>query len=118
MFWWSTMMSTAQSYSVCCWRLEGWGHRPRVVHDGAAAFAAVGERRPDTVVLDIGLPGIDGYEVCRQLRRTPGLTVGECTLIALTGYGQASDEALARDAGFDAFLVKPVDATRLRALLG
>jgi CheY-like chemotaxis protein len=73
------------------------------------------EFHPDVVLLDIGLPGIDGYEVARRLRGQadlPGLLI-----IAVTGYGQESDRQRAREAGFDQHLVKPVDLEILRRLL-
>ena len=70
---------------------------------------------PDVVVLDIGLPVMDGYEVARQLRAMP--VVGSARIVALTGYGQASDVARSMAAGVDAHLVKPVDVDRLRAAI-
>ncbi len=73
------------------------------------------EARPEVVLLDIGLPGMDGYEVASRLRATPGLA--GLRLVAVTGYGQESDRRRARLAGFDHHLVKPVDLDRLRALL-
>ncbi|MFT3776036.1 MAG: PAS domain S-box protein [Minicystis sp.] len=80
------------------------GHEVRVVHDGLAALAAAEERLPDLVFLDIGLPGLDGYEVARRLRaaapRPP-------KLVALTGYGQEADRRRAEQAGFAYHLVKP-----------
>jgi signal transduction histidine kinase/CheY-like chemotaxis protein len=84
-----------------------------VAHDGAQAVAAVRDDPPDVVVMDIGMPIIDGYEAARQIRRDP--LNQRITLIALTGYGQASDRHLAQAAGFDFHFVKPLDFT---ALLG
>jgi len=95
--------------------LRIWGHEVTMAHDGAAALRAVPEARPEVVLLDIGLPGMDGYEVASRLRATPGLA--GLRLIAVTGYGQESDRRRARLAGFDHHLVKPVDLDRLRALL-
>jgi CheY-like chemotaxis protein len=69
---------------------------------------------PEVVLLDIGLPGMDGYEVCRQLR-TRGL--GAMRIIAMTGYGQDKDRQRAKEAGFDEHTVKPVEFDRLRTLL-
>jgi CheY-like chemotaxis protein len=71
--------------------------------------------RPDLVFLDIGMPGVDGYEVARRLRRQPGLET--VRLVALTGYGQEEDRRLAREAGIDHHLVKPVNPEALEALL-
>ena len=95
--------------------LRIWGHEVAMAHDGAAALGAVLEIRPEVVLLDIGLPGMDGYEVASRLRATPGLA--GLRLVAITGYGQESDRRRARLAGFDHHLVKPVDLDRLRALL-
>jgi CheY-like chemotaxis protein len=92
-----------------------WGHDVRVAHDGPSALAQARGEPPDMVFLDIGLPGMDGYEVARRLRRQPG--GGRVFLVALTGYGQEEDRRRAREAGFDAYLVKPVDPDALRELL-
>jgi two-component system, sensor histidine kinase len=94
--------------------IELWGHEAKAVHDGAAALAAAAELRPEVILLDIGLPGIDGYEVARRLR-ADGL--GGKLLVAMTGYGRDEDRRLAREAGFDEHLVKPVDPNVLRELL-
>jgi two-component system CheB/CheR fusion protein len=91
------------------------GHAVRVVHDGAAALAAAQAERPDVVLLDIGLPGMDGYEVARRLRQTSGLN--GVLLVALTGWGQDEDRRRSREAGFDHHLVKPVDPEGLLAVL-
>ena len=90
------------------------GHRTRTAHDGAAALAAIALDRPDAVLMDIGLPGIDGFEVARRIRRGAGR---EITLVAMTGYGQERDRQLARDAGFDHHLVKPADFDEVLAIL-
>ncbi len=87
----------------------------RVASDGSAALGAIEEATPDLVLLDIGLPGIDGYEVARRLRAREG---GERpVLIALTGYGQADDRARSREAGFDLHLTKPVDLDTVARLV-
>jgi len=86
-----------------------------VVHSGAAALAALDEFAPDAVILDIGMPEIDGYEVSRRIRaRTER---GAVLLIALTGWGQEQDQERSRAAGFDHHLVKPVDIGKLHELL-
>lgn len=95
--------------------LELEGHEVLGCQDGESGCAAVLEQRPDAALIDIGLPGIDGYEVARRVRRQP-----ECDsvlLVALTGYGQRADIEQARRAGFDAHLVKPLDPEALRRLL-
>ncbi len=89
------------------------GHAVTVAHSPAEALAA--HARYDACLLDIGLPGIDGYELARQLRRRPELA-GSC-FIAVTGYGMAGDRQRSLAAGFDAHLVKPVDVAELDALL-
>ena len=90
------------------------GHEVHVAHDGPAALRATADVRPEVVFLDIGLPGMDGYEVARRIRR-PGRT--EALLVALTGYGQEEDRRRSREAGFDHHLVKPVDPAVLEDLL-
>src|SRR5262245_50489297 len=95
--------------------LRLWGHEVEVVHDGPAAVGAASRFHPGVILLAIGLPGMDGYEVARRLRAAPE-TRG-ALLVAVTGYGQDSDRARARAAGFDHHLVKPVDLNRLRRLL-
>ncbi|WP_438022090.1 ATP-binding protein [Sorangium sp. So ce233] len=94
--------------------LKRWGHDVAVAHDGLEALALVRATRPDVAVLDIGLPGIDGYELARRMRRDPAL--GGCTLIAVSGYGQDVDRQRARDAGFDHHLLKPVEPAALMKL--
>jgi PAS domain S-box-containing protein len=89
------------------------GCEAETVHDGPSALAAVERLCPDVVLLDIGLPGMDGYEVARRIRAR-GLGV---LLVALTGYGQEKDRERARQAGFDLHLLKPADVLQLQALL-
>jgi PAS domain S-box-containing protein len=91
------------------------GYDVRTLHDGASALAAVRQEPPDAMVLDIGLPEMDGYEVARRLRANPNGK--QMLLIALTGYGQAEDRQRAENAGFDHHLVKPVDPGALEKLL-
>jgi PAS domain S-box-containing protein len=91
------------------------GHETHMVHDGLDALDAAERLRPDTVLLDIGLPRLNGYEVCRRLRQTPWGR--EMLLVALTGWGQHADRQRSTDAGFDAHLVKPVDYEELLRLL-
>jgi CheY-like chemotaxis protein len=90
------------------------GHTTRVVHDGESALSAATEFLPDAVFLDIGMPGMNGYETARRLRGTHG---GSLRLIALTGWGTEQDRRLAQDAGFDHHLVKPVDPAMLGPVL-
>ncbi|WP_431102861.1 response regulator [Roseateles noduli] len=87
--------------------LELAGFDTAVQLDGPSALDAATTRAPQVVLLDIGLPGLDGYEVARRLRALPGGM--DCLLIALTGYGQQDDRRRAHEAGFDVHLVKPAD---------
>ncbi|HXJ20882.1 MAG TPA: PAS domain-containing protein [Polyangia bacterium] len=89
------------------------GHQVVVKHDGPTALVAAGGAPPDLVLLDIGLPGMDGYAVAAQLRAA-GHT--RATLVAVTGYGQEEDSRSARAAGFDGHLAKPVDFAQLKKL--
>jgi CheY-like chemotaxis protein len=86
-----------------------------IAHDGPQALAAAESFRPTTVLLDIGLPVMDGYELARLLQEVWG--DHPVRFVAITGYGQETDKEKARAAGFDAHLVKPVDVTELVALL-
>jgi PAS domain S-box-containing protein len=94
-------------------RLEG--HEIRMEHDGLAAVEAAQAYAPDVILLDIGLPGLDGYEVARRLRVIPALA--DTVLVALTGYGQEEDRRRSATAGFDHHLVKPIDLQTLASLL-
>lgn len=95
--------------------LELMGHEARTAHDGPQALAAGDDFLPDLVLLDIGLPQMDGYEVARRVRQRPwGRGV---QLVALTGWGQPEDARKAAEAGFDRHLVKPVDEAVLEQVL-
>jgi two-component system, OmpR family, response regulator len=95
--------------------LETLGHEVRVMHDGPSALAMVDDFAPEVVLLDIGLPGMDGFEVARQLRARAATKTA--LLIALTGYGGDSDKQKAREAGFDHHLVKPVSFTAIETVI-
>jgi signal transduction histidine kinase len=88
------------------------GHVVHVCHDGPAALRMARELRPDAILLDIGLPGMTGFEVARRLRAHE-VTQG-CLIVALSGYGQTADHELSRSAGFDHHLVKPAELAMLR----
>ena len=79
------------------------------------AVEAAADYLPDVVLLDIGLPGLNGYEVARRLRADPALRGVQ--LVALTGYGRDADHQLSKDAGFDQHLVKPVEPANVLAVL-
>ena len=91
------------------------GHDVQVAYDGPTALEAARGHRPEFVLLDIGLPGLDGYEVARRLRAED--CGKDAVIIAVTGYGQEQDRQRSRDAGFDHHLVKPVDFDALVSLI-
>jgi CheY-like chemotaxis protein len=95
--------------------LELLGHTVKVVFSAPAALAVAPVLRPQIALLDIGLPGMDGYELAVRLRELPGNE--DLCLFAVTGYGQEADRQRAREAGFEQHLTKPVDLGRLEALL-
>jgi CheY-like chemotaxis protein len=91
------------------------GHEVRTAHDGPAALEAIRAFQPQVVLCDIGLPGMNGYEIAGRLRAAPEFA--QTLLIALTGYGQEEARRRAKEAGFDYHLVKPVKPDALNALL-
>jgi PAS domain S-box-containing protein len=91
------------------------GHEVTIVHDGKEALAAFNRLQPEVVLLDIGMPELNGYDVARQIRQSPGGK--NVMLIAVTGWGQNSDKAQARMAGFDHHFTKPINTERLGELL-
>ncbi len=96
--------------------LSAWGHEVHLAYDAASALTIAARARPEVVLSDLGLPGMDGYELARRLRAEPAF--GKVVLVALSGYGRAEDQRRALDAGFDHHLVKPPDLARLAELLG
>ena len=96
-------VDTARTLSLL---LQGLGCTTQEVHDGPPVVDAAKSFQPDAILLDIGLPGLDGYQIARLIRQTPELS--HVRLIAVTGYGQQQDRERSRDAGFDDHLVKPV----------
>ena len=95
--------------------LQQQGHEVWLAHTGPTALTAALEHRPDVMLLDIGLPGFDGYEVAQRIRRQPLLH--EIVLVAVTGYGQETDRQRSREAGFDHHLTKPADFGKTRQIL-
>jgi two-component system CheB/CheR fusion protein len=95
--------------------LEAVGNQTAVAPDGPAALEKMSAYEPDVVLLDIGLPGMSGYEVCRTLRDQPGGR--RPVVIALTGWGQDEDRRKSAAAGFDGHLVKPVSLEALQQVL-
>jgi CheY-like chemotaxis protein len=90
------------------------GHEVQVAYDGSTALRLGEQFRPRVALLDIGMPGTNGYEVARALRRSQGPRV---TLVAVTGWGQEADRRRSSEAGFDHHLTKPVDPGTLTNLL-
>jgi CheY-like chemotaxis protein len=95
--------------------LRLWGHEVEETSDGARGLDMVLRQPPDVALVDIGLPGLDGYELARRARAAPGGSA--VRLIAVTGYGQPEDRRRAAEAGFDGHFVKPVDLDRLARIL-
>jgi CheY-like chemotaxis protein len=91
------------------------GHEVRTAADGLEAIETARSFRPEIVLLDIGLPRMDGYEVARRMRAEPGLA--GAVLIAMTGYGREEDVRRSMESGFDRHMVKPLDFDQLDALL-
>ncbi|MGZ9005974.1 MAG: hybrid sensor histidine kinase/response regulator, partial [Burkholderiales bacterium] len=95
--------------------LELQGHAVQVANAGQAALNIASEQKPDVILLDIGMPGMNGYEVARRLRSQPDFA--DTLLVAITGYGHATDVQQTKSAGFDHHLVKPIDYDKLQSLL-
>lgn len=95
--------------------LDSEGHEARLAFDGKDAIETAKQFRPDAVVLDVGLPGMNGYEVARAIRQLPGLS--RVNIIGATGYGQDADRRRAEEAGFDHYLVKPIELDALMLAL-
>jgi two-component system CheB/CheR fusion protein len=103
------------SRDLLCELLGEEGFQCATAANGAAGLALIDETHPAIAILDVGLPEMDGFEVARRVRANPANR--SVFLIALTGYGQATDRAASRDAGFDEHLVKPVNVDELLDLL-
>ena len=95
--------------------LQTWGHHIDIANNGHMAFNMARDLQPDVVFLDIGMPGMNGYEVAKSLRKIPQLN--SATLVALTGWGSEQDLARSKDAGFNHHLIKPVDMAIIESLL-
>ena len=95
--------------------LSLWGYTPRLTPDGPAGLAAATQEMPDVALLDIGLPGMDGFEVAQKLRSTPGGS--SVLLVAVTAFRGDHHRAKALECGFDKYLMKPVDIETLRLVL-
>jgi CheY-like chemotaxis protein len=95
--------------------LEEWGHRVQEAETGERGLEIIQQSRPDVVLVDIGLPDLDGCSVARAVRSARGGDA--CLLVAITGYGGAADRRRTSEAGFDAHLTKPVDEEELARIL-
>jgi len=95
--------------------LKSLGHEVRIAHDAPSALETAGRFRPEFAFLDIGLPGVSGYELARRLRESPDSAAA--VLVAVTGWGQDKDRRRAEEAGFDRHLVKPVELATIRSVL-
>jgi CheY-like chemotaxis protein len=95
--------------------IDTMGHQAQAVYGGSQALEAARARPPDWILVDIGMPGMSGYEFARAVRRDPRLS--GVKLAALTGYGREEDRTRVSEAGFDLHLTKPVPDARLRDLL-
>ena len=95
--------------------LQIMGNEVRTAKDGLQAVEAAAAFQPDVILLDIGMPKLNGYEACRRIREQPGGQ--KAVLIALTGWGQDEDKRRSAEAGFNHHLVKPVDPAALGELL-
>ena len=105
-------VDAAQSLALL---LEASGHAVRSASDGLSAVEVALDFRPNVVLLDIGLPGLDGFEVATRLRQAPSLA--GVVLVAMTGYGRVTDKLRSQDAGFNHHLVKPADFGKVQEIL-
>ena len=105
-------VDTVLSFSML---LSRFGHEVRTAHDGLTAIQVAADYIPDVILLDIGLPGLNGYEVAKRIRMQPRLR--HIVLVALTGYGQESDRQASMEAGFDHHLIKPARMDQVRKIL-
>ena len=105
-------VDTAHSLSLL---LEALGHEARIAHNGVQALGIANEFQPDAMIIDIGMPGVDGHDLARRIRAEPWGE--EILLIAASGWGEDEDKQKSREAGFNLHLVKPVELDTLQALL-
>jgi CheY-like chemotaxis protein len=95
--------------------LQGLARETRTVHSGTEAVETASVFRPDIILCDLGMPGMDGYETCRRLRQLPALN--KTLTVAVTGYGNEQEHCKSREAGFDRHLVKPTGRATLEELI-
>jgi two-component system OmpR family response regulator len=104
-------IDTAITLALLC---DCWGHEVAQARDGRAAVAVATDFEPDAIVLDVGLPYLDGFQVAERLRRLPQFR--RTLIIAISGYGEERDRRRALEAGIDLYLVKPFDPWRLEEI--
>ncbi|MDC7677678.1 response regulator [Asticcacaulis machinosus] len=97
------------------WIVEMFGHDYRFSHDAGSAIATAADYKPHVIIMDIGLPGMSGYDLCRQMRADPALS--QTIFIAQTGRSEPEHRQMAEDAGFHHHIVKPANIEKLQALL-
>lgn len=97
------------------WTMEGLGHISQMAFDGKTAIEKAKIFKPNVVLLDIGIPNMNGYEICQTMRKDPELS--NTVFIAQTGWAQKEHRARSKEAGFDHHLVKPIDITALKKIL-
>jgi two-component system CheB/CheR fusion protein len=102
----------AESFS---WMFEGLAREIKIAHSGAAAVEQARAFRPDLILCDLGMPGMDGYETCRRLRGLPELE--KVVIAAVTGYGGEESQRKSQEAGFDRHLTKPIGRAVLEELV-
>lgn len=100
---------------VMMWGLEALGHTARMATDGQTAIELAKSFLPDAILLDIGLPSMNGYEICQAMRKEPALK--DTLIVAQTGWSQTEHRKRSKEAGFDYHLVKPVDVEMLKNIL-
>jgi CheY-like chemotaxis protein len=105
-------LDAAQTLAIL---LRANGHQVEAVHDGPTALEVARSYRPNLILLDIGLPGMDGFEVAKKVRQD--LDLGNVVLVAMTGYGQESDKQRSKEVGFDHHLIKPADFSKVKEIL-
>ena len=99
---------------VMAWLLESLGHTAQIAHDGKTAIELANSVHPDMVLMDIGIPEMNGYQICQAMRDSPGLD--HTLFVALTGWGQKEHRERSKEAGFDYHLVKPVNIEALKKI--
>lgn len=104
-----------ESAKTLGWMIEALGYEPQIAYDGTTALETAKSFLPHIVLLDIGMPGMNGYELCQVLKQSPGLR--NTVFVAQTGWDKKNNQDISKEAGFDHYLVKPIDMKELEKLL-